>query len=338
MNCNGSSQILDEDPLGYTIHFPHMTGELGLLLRDIAFAAKRVHVEVNKAGLTDILGDAGTINVQGEVVSKLDVFANDLFIDVLRQRESCAAMASEENEDIIVFDDRKNRNGRYVVLIDPIDGSSNIDVNAPIGSVFSIYRRQSERGKQISIEDFLQTGNMQVAAGYIVYASSTMFVYATGAGVNGFTLDQGIGEFTLSHPNIRCPDTGNIYSVNHGNLWQYNENIRKYIDRCQKKQRSEGGPYTERYIGSMVADIHRNLIKGGIFLYPPTISKPHGKLRLLYECNPLAYIVEKAGGKATNGRRRILDVKPDELHQRSALFIGSMKMMEELEIYTNKTD
>jgi len=292
-----------------------------------------VNVEVNKAGLVDILGDAGTVNVQGEDVKKLDVYANNQFMGALRHGISCAGLGSEELEDVVVFDDEVSNNSKYVVLIDPLDGSGNIDVNVSIGTIFSVYRRVTPRGTPVTREDFLQPGNMQVAAGYIVYGSSTMLVYATRRGVNGFTLDPSIGEFCLSHPNIKCPDTGKIYSVNHGNFFQYEEGVRKYIDACQKKTKANGGPYTQRYIGSMVADVHRNLIKGGIFMYPGTTDKPKGKLRLLYECNPFAFITEVAGGKATNGKQRILDVQPTELHQRTPLFIGSKSMMEELETF-----
>ncbi len=333
MKINREIQTLDEFTIQQRRDFPQATGELSMLLKDIALAAKRVNSEVNKAGLVDILGEAGEINIQGEDVKKLDVFANNQFIGVTRHGVSCAGIGSEENEDIVVFDDPLSNNSKYVMLMDPLDGSGNIDVNVSIGTIFSIYRRVSEKGTPVTIDDFLQPGNKQVAAGYIIYGSSTMLVYATRISVNGFTLDQTIGEFTLSHPDIKCPETGKIYSVNHGNFWQYHEGIRKYINVCQRKEETEGDAYTQRYIGSMVADVHRNLIKGGIFMYPGTTSKPNGKLRLLYECNPLAYIVEQAGGKATNGRQRILDIKPESLHQRSPLFIGSMNMMEELETY-----
>ncbi len=336
MLINRRVQTLDEFTLQQLRAFPQATGELSMLLRDIGLAAKRVNVEVNKAGLVDILGDAGSVNIQGEEVKKLDVFANNQFIGVTRHGISCAGVGSEENDDIVVFDDEISNNSKYVMLMDPLDGSGNIDVNVSIGTIFSIYRRISQRGGPVNLQDFLQPGNQQVAAGYIIYGSSTMLVYATKRGVNGFTLDQSIGEFTLSHPNIQCPQTGNIYSVNHGNFLRFDEGVRKYINGCQQKTKDNGGPYTQRYIGSMVADVHRNLIKGGIFMYPGTSDKPKGKLRLLYECNPLAYIVERAGGKATNGTQRIMDVKPTELHQRSPLFIGSIDMMNELESHTNK--
>jgi fructose-1,6-bisphosphatase I len=333
MTINRKVQTLDEFTIQQVRDFPTATGQLSSLFRDIGLAAKRVNVEVNKAGLVDILGDAGSVNVQGEDVKKLDIFANNQFIGVLKHGISCAGVGSEENDDIVVFDDEVSNRSKYVVLMDPLDGSGNIDVNVSIGTIFSVYRRVSELGKPATMEDFLQPGNQQVAAGYIIYGSSTMLVYATSRSVNGFTLDQAIGEFTLSHPDIKCPDTGKIYSVNHGNFFQYLDGVRKYINVCQQKTRSDGGPYTQRYIGSMVADVHRNLIKGGIFMYPGTTDKPNGKLRLLYECNPLAFIVEVAGGRATNGKQRILDVKPTQLHERSPLFIGSGGMMDELETY-----
>ena len=333
MSINRRVQTLDEFTIQQLREFPQATGELSMLLRDIGLAAKRVNVEVNKAGLVDILGEAGSVNVQGEDVKKLDVFANNQFIGVLKHGISCAGVGSEENDDIVVFDDEASNNSKYVLLMDPLDGSGNIDVNVSIGTIFSVYRRVSEKGKPCTMKDFLQQGNKQVAAGYIIYGSSTMLVYATRRGVNGFTLDPSIGEFCLSHPNIQCPDNGKIYSVNHGNFFQYEEGIRKYINVCQQKEKTTGGPYTQRYIGSMVADVHRNLIKGGIFMYPGTTDKPKGKLRLLYECNPFAFIVEKAGGKATDGFRRILDIEPSELHQRTPFFIGSNLMMEELESF-----
>ncbi len=330
MKINRKIQTLDEFTIQQMRDFTNATGELAGLLRDIGLAAKRVHVEVNKAGLVDILGDAGTMNVQGEEVKKLDIFANNQFMGVLRHGISCAGIGSEEMDDVEIFNDEISNKSKYVCLFDPLDGSSNIDVNVSIGTIFSIFRRVSELGKPATEEDFLQQGSKQVAAGYVIYGSSTMLVYATKRGVNGFTLDQSIGEFTLSHPDITCPDSGKIYSVNHGNFFQYDEKIQNYITTCQKKTKDNGGPYTQRYIGSMVADVHRNLIKGGIFMYPGTLDKPNGKLRLLYECNPFAYIMEMAGGLATNGTMRILDIQPTEVHQRTPLFIGSKRMMEEL--------
>lgn len=327
---------LDEFTIQQLRQFPQATGELSSLLRDIGLASKRVNVEVNKAGLVDILGDAGTMNVQGEEVKKLDVYANNQFMGVLQHGISCAGIASEELDDFVAFDDEVSKNSKYVCLFDPLDGSGNIDVNVSIGTIFSIYRRVSDRGTLVTREDFLQRGRDQVAAGYVVYGSSTMLVYATRRGVNGFTLDPSIGEFCLSHPDIKCPEKGKIYSVNHGNFFQYDEGVKKYINLCQNKTKENGGPYTQRYIGSMVSDVHRNLIKGGIFMYPGTTDKPKGKLRLLYECNPFAFIVEAAGGRATNGKQSILDIVPTELHQRTPLFIGSKNMMAELEACMNE--
>ncbi|HEX4958681.1 MAG TPA: class 1 fructose-bisphosphatase [Lacibacter sp.] len=331
MSVDRKILTLDEFTIQQLRAFPQATGELSSLLRDLGLAAKRVNVEVNKAGLVDILGDAGTMNVQGEDVKKLDVFANNQFMKVLQHGISCAGIASEEMDDFIVFDDEISKNAKYVVMFDPLDGSGNIDVNISIGTIFGVYRRVSERGTVCTKEDFLQKGRNQVAAGYMVYGSSTMMVYATKRGVNGFTLDPSIGEFCLSHPDIQCPPNGNIYSVNHGNFFRYEKGVQDYITLCQKKDKTNGGPYTQRYIGSMVADVHRSLIKGGIFMYPGTTDKPNGKLRLMYECNPFAYLVEMAGGKATNGTIPILDVQPTELHQRVPMFIGSKQMMEELE-------
>lgn len=328
---NRNILTLDEFTIQQLRQFPQATGELSSLLRDIGLAAKRVNVEVNKAGLVDILGDAGTINIQGEDVKKLDVFANNQFMGVLQHGISCAGIGSEELDEFVSFNDDVSKNSKYVCLFDPLDGSGNIDVNISIGTIFGIYRRVSGRGTLAIREDFLQKGRNQVAAGYIVYGSSTMLVYATRHGVNGFTLDPSIGEFCLSHAGIKCPANGKIYSVNHGNFFQYHENVKKYIDQCQKKTQENGGPYTQRYIGSMVADVHRNLIKGGIFMYPATTDKPKGKLRLLYECNPFAFIIEVAGGRATDGSRSILDIQPTELHQRTPFFIGSKDMMAELE-------
>jgi fructose-1,6-bisphosphatase I len=329
MITNRAVLTLDEFTIQQLRQFPQATGELSSLLRDIGLAAKRVNVEVNKAGLVDILGDAGSVNVQGEDVKKLDIYANNQFMGVLKHGISCAGIASEELDDYIAFDDDVSRNSKYICLFDPLDGSGNIDVNVSIGTIFSVYRRITPKGELVKLEDFLQPGTQQVAGGYIVYGSSTMLVYATRRGVNGFTLDPSIGEFCLSHPDIKCPDAGNIYSVNHGHFFRYDEGVRNYIHKCQLKTKQDGGPYTQRYIGSMVSDVHRNLIKGGIFMYPGTTDKPKGKLRLLYECNPFAFIVEMAGGKATNGKQRILDVMPTELHQRSPLFIGSKGMMED---------
>ncbi len=337
MQINRRVQTLDEFTIQQMRDFPQATGELAGLLRDIGLASKRVNVEVNKAGLVDILGDTGNINIQGEEVKKLDIYANNQYVGVLRHGISCAGIGSEELDDIVIFDDPISNNSKYVCLFDPLDGSANIDVNISIGTIFSVYRRVSELGKPATKEDFLQPGNKQVAAGYVIYGSSTMLVYATKRGVNGFTLDPSIGEFTMSHPDIVCPPLGKIYSVNHGHFFRYEESVKEYITACQKKDETTGGPYTQRYVASMVADVHRNLIKGGIFMYPGTTDKPKGKLRLLYECNPMAFIVERAGGVATDGVQPILDIMPTALHQRTPMFIGSKLMMEELESYAKKS-
>jgi fructose-1,6-bisphosphatase I len=307
--------------------FPYAKGELSRLLRDLGIAAKIVNREVNKAGLADILGDAGDINVQGESVKKLDVFANEQFIAALSCGGEVCAIASEENEGIITVENEQSKNAKYVVAIDPLDGSSNIDVNVSVGTIFSIYRRVSLTGPG-TLDDFLQRGTEQVAAGYIIYGSSTMLVYTTGKGVNGFTLDPSIGEFCLSHPNMKIPGTGKTYSINEGNYIHFPDVVKKYIKYCQEEEKSTRRPYSSRYIGSAVADIHRNLITGGIFIYPTTSSSPKGKLRLLYECNPLSFIIEQAGGLATDGFSRILDIELTSLHQRVPFFAGSREMVE----------
>lgn len=307
--------------------FPYAKGELSRLLRDIGIAAKIVNREVNKAGLMDILGQAGSTNIQGESQQKLDVYANEQFISALRSGGECCIVASEENEDFIPI----NPDASYVVAIDPLDGSSNIDVNVAVGTIFSIYRKISTG--EAGLRDVLQTGDKQVAAGYIIYGSSTMLVYTTGKGVNGFTLDPSIGEFCLSHPNLTIPKTSTIYSVNEGYYVHFPKGVKQYIKYCQVEDQATHRPYTSRYIGSMVADLHRNLIKGGIFIYPVTASAPNGKLRLVYECNPMAFVIEQAGGRATNGQDRILDLEVTELHQRSPIFIGSEAMVERAGVF-----
>jgi fructose-1,6-bisphosphatase I len=329
MIVNRRVLTLDEFTIQAFRNIPNATGELSALLRDIGLAAKRIHVEVNKIGLVDMLGETGDVNVQGEEVKKMDVFANNQLIGVLKHGVSCAGIGSEELDDIVVFDDEMSNQSKYVVMFDPLDGSANIDTNVSIGTIFGIYKRISKAGKPCNENDFLQPGIAQVAAGYVVYGSSTMLVYATRRGANGFTLDTSIGEFCLSHPDIRCPDDGRIYSVNHGNFFKYDKPVQEYITCCQKKTEDDGGPYTNRYIGSMVADVHRTLIKGGIFRYPGIKTKPAGKLRLMYECNPFAFIIEVAGGKASNGNQRIVDIQPEHLHQRTPVFIGSKNMVDE---------
>jgi fructose-1,6-bisphosphatase I len=307
--------------------FPYAKGELSRLLRDIGIAAKIVNREVNKAGLVEILGETGDTNVQGERVKKLDVFANDQFIAALKAGGEVCAIASEENEEIIAIDSEISKSAKYVVAIDPLDGSSNIDVNVSVGTIFSIYRRTSLSGPG-TLEDFMQRGTEQVAAGYIIYGSSCMLVYTTGKGVNGFTLDPSIGEFCLSHPNMQTPKNGKTYSINEGNYLHFPDGVKKYIKYCQEEDKATSRPFSSRYIGSGVADIHRNLITGGIYIYPTTTKSPNGKLRLLYECNPMAFIVEQAGGKATTGGKRIMEVPITELHQRTPLFLGSSEMVD----------
>src|SRR5579864_6415652 len=302
--------------------FPYAKGELSRLLRDIGIASKIVNREVNKAGLVDILGEHGTTNIQGEQVKKLDVYANEQFIAALGSGGETCAIASEENDDLVPVTTKVSRNAKYIVCVDPLDGSSNIDVNVSVGTIFSIYRRAAFDKPPAEI-DFLQPGTAQVAAGYVIYGSSTMLVYTTQRGVNGFTLDPSIGEFCLSHPDMKCPEAGSIYSINEGNYAQFPEGVKQYIRYCQVEDDATNRPYSSRYIGSLVADFHRNLQKGGIFIYPSTARAPRGKLRLLYECNPLALIIEQAGGKASDGQRRILELMPTSLHQRTSLFIGS---------------
>jgi fructose-1,6-bisphosphatase I len=308
--------------------FPFASGELTKLLSSIRLASKIINREVNRAGLgIDILGSTHNENIQGEVQQKLDVYADNQMIYALKARGEVCAIASEENETYVVLDNELSKKGKYIVLFDPLDGSSNIDVNVSIGTIFSIYRRLDEN-KPVSENDFLQKGIKQVAAGYVIYGSSTMLVYTTGHGVNGFTLDPSIGTFCLSHPNIKIPDSGKIYSINEGNYNQMQEGAKKYIDWCKQEDKASSRPYSSRYIGSLVADFHRNLLKGGIYIYPATQKDSNGKLRLLYEANPLAFICEQAGGLATDGKNRILDIQPQQLHQRVPLFIGSRLMVE----------
>ncbi len=302
--------------------FPYASGELSRLLTDIGIASKIVNKQVNKAGLQDILGSEGTENVQGETQQKLDVYADLAFINYFKSGGLVCGIGSEENDSYLAFDTQLSKRGKYVVLFDPLDGSSNIDVNVSIGTIFSVFRRTSSVGDLVNINDFLQPGVEQVAAGYVIYGSSTMLVYTTGHGVNGFTLEPSIGEFCLSHPNMKIPENGKIFSVNEGNLMDMEKPVQEYIAHCKANK------YSARYIGSLVSDFHRNLIKGGIYIYPSTKKSPKGKLRLLYECAPLAFIIEQAGGLATDGVRRVMDIRPTELHQRIPFFIGSKNMVE----------
>lgn len=323
---------LNEFILDRQSEFPFATGELSRLLNDIAVAAKIVSKDVRRAGLVDnILGAQGEINVQGEQQQKLDVVADQQFIRMFESGGEVCGIGSEENDTYMPFTSEQSKKGRYVVLFDPLDGSSNIDVNVSIGTIFSIYRRISPVGTEATLEDMLQPGDKQVAAGYVLYGSSTMLVYTTGCGVNGFTLDPFIGEFCLSHPNMTTPETGRIYSMNEGNISVCHPGYKKYTAYCQEEDASTGRPYSGRYIGSLVADFHRNLIKGGIYFYPTTPAAPKGRLRLLYECNPLAFIIEQAGGLATDGTQRIMSIQPTELHQRVGFIIGSKQMVEKLQ-------
>jgi fructose-1,6-bisphosphatase I len=315
--------------------YPNASGDLTRLLNDIGIAAKFVNREINRAGLTNVMGYNDEVNVQGEAQKKLDVFADEQFIAALRSGGECCAIASEENEKIIAFENEKSQSGKYVVAIDPLDGSSNIESNVSIGTVFSIYRRISEKGKG-TVNDLLQKGTDLVAAGYIIYGSSTMLVYTTGRGVNGFTLDPSVGLFILSHPEMKYPENGTIYSINESNYIYFPDAIKKYIQYCHFDDPQTNRPYITRYIGSMVADFHRNLIKGGIFLYPGTMKNPSGKLRLLYECNPMAFIAEQAGGKASHGFGRVLEIAPTEIHQRSPFFAGPTYMVEKIEEFMEK--
>ncbi len=308
--------------------FPYATGELTSLLSAIVLAAKVVNREVNKAGIADITGAYGQENIQGEEQQKLDVFADETFMHALEAQGQVCGIASEEQEDFVQFDSHIAQNGNYVVMIDPLDGSSNIDVNVSIGTIFSIYRRVSPIGAPLELRDFLQKGELQVAAGYVIYGSSTMLVYTTGNGVNGFTLDPSLGTFYLSHPNLKIPKRGKIYSINEGNYPHFSVGMKKYIAHCKELNEEFNRPYSARYIGSLVADFHRNMLKGGIFMYPGTESAPNGKLRLLYECNPFAMIAEQAGGKATDGNRRIMEINPTSLHQRVPYFTGSEDMVD----------
>lgn len=310
--------------------FPFATGELTGLLNDIVIASKIVNREVNKAGLADILGATDQENIQGETQQKLDILADNQFISAFKNGGEACGIASEENDDFVAFDSERSKNGKYIVSFDPLDGSSNIDVNVSIGTIFSIYRRVSEKGKTAELKDFLQKGDQQVAAGYVIYGSSTMLVYTTGNGVNGFTLDPSIGEFCLSHPQLTIPDHGKIYSMNEGNLNYCSDAIKEYISYCKAVDSSTNRPYSARYIGSMVADFHRNLIKGGIFIYPETSKASNGKLRLQYECNPMAFLMEQAGGIAHTGKERIMDIQPSKLHQRIPTIMGSKEMVEKL--------
>jgi fructose-1,6-bisphosphatase I len=315
--------------------FKYSSGELSRIINSIRLAAKVVNYKVNKAGLVDIVGAAGEQNIQGEDQQKLDVYANEIFIQTLINREIVCGIASEENDDFITVEGSDNgHNNKYVVLMDPLDGSSNIDVNVSVGTIFSVYRRVTPIGTPVTIDDFLQPGINQVAAGYVIYGTSTMIVYTTGHGVNGFTLNPAIGTFYLSHPNMNLTKDGHIYSINEGNYTHFPQGVKDYIKYCQTDD--EDRPYTSRYIGSLVSDLHRNMIKGGIYIYPTSAKAPKGKLRLLYECNPMAFIAEQAGGRASDGTNRIMEIVPTELHERVPFFCGSYNMVEKAEDFMLK--
>jgi fructose-1,6-bisphosphatase I len=329
------NQTLGEFIIDKQEDFRYSSGELSRLINSLRLAAKVVSHQVNQAGLVDIVGAFGKENVQGEQQQKLDVYANEVFIKTLINREIVCGIASEEEDDFIAIKGKNNGNeNKYVVLMDPLDGSSNIDVNVSVGTIFSIYRRVTPVGTPVTKEDFLQKGENQVAAGYIVYGSSTMLIYTTGNGVNGFTLNPAIGTFYLSHPDMKIKEDGKIYSVNEGNYMQFPQGVKDYIKYCQEEEGDR--PYTSRYIGSLVSDIHRNILKGGIYIYPPSTKAPKGKLRLLYECNPIAFIIEQAGGKASDGYGRIMEIEPTELHQRVPFFCGSKNMAAKAENFMAK--
>jgi len=310
--------------------FPGATGELSQLLRDIGLAAKIISREVNKAGITNILGEDGSTNVHGESVKKLDLFADEQLISSLNRSDITCMVISEENDGIVELD---SEGGKYIVYMDPLDGSSNIDVNVSIGSIFSIYVCDADEGEPLSTEHALQRGTQQVAAGYVLYGSSTIMVYTTGVGVSEFTLDPGIGEFILSTENIEIPDRGTIYSVNEGYYQSWPQGLKKYVKYCQEEKFDDKRPYSARYIGSMVADVHRTLHKGGIFIYPDSTTYPNGKLRLMYECNPLSMIIEQAGGQAIDGQGRIVEIEPESIHQRTPIYIGSKQNVQKVKAF-----
>jgi fructose-1,6-bisphosphatase I len=331
----GKKQTLGEFIIKNQYAFSFSSGELSSLLNSIRLAAKVVNHQVNKAGLVDIIGTYGDTNIQGEDQQKLDVYANKTFIQTLTRRNIVCGIASEEEDHFVTINSiDQNHQNKYVVLIDPLDGSSNIDVNVSVGTIFSIYKRVTPVGTPVQLKDFLQKGSEQVAAGYVIYGTSTMLVYTTGNGVNGFTLNPAIGTFYLSHPNIKFPEEGTIYSVNEGNYLDFPLGVKKYIKYCQEEK--ENRPYTSRYIGSLVSDFHRNMIKGGIYMYPKGSRNPNGKLRLLYECNPMAFIAEQADGKSSDGYQRTMEVTPTELHQRIPFICGSKKMVLKLEAFMKK--
>jgi len=301
--------------------------ELIALLKDIKLAARQVSKELRNAGLNKILGEYKKLkNIHGEKVKKLDIVANNLFVNSLENGGNCAGVVSEELEKIVIFNNEVSKNSKYLVLMDPLDGSSNIDVNVPVGTIFSIFKKSSIK-KSTNIKDFIQKGNRQVAAGYIIYGSSTIYVLTVGKGVDAFTLDPVVQEFYLSHKNIKIPKRGRMYSVNQAKFYEFPIALQEYIRWCEQEDAKSGRPYSLRYVGSMVADIHRSILKGGLFIYSKSKREASGKLRLMYECNPMAFIVEQAGGLAIDGDKRILDIAPKSIHQKSPIFIGSSEMV-----------
>ncbi len=328
----GRFMTLEQFIIDQQHHFPHSTGAFSRLLRDVSVAAKIVNRDIRRAGLLDIFGATGEVNVQGEVQQKLDVLAHTEFVRALRRGGECCLIGSEEHAEAIPINVNADSDGKYIVLLDPLDGSSNIDVNVTVGTIFSIYRLPDATDPTaITMEMALQPGTQQIAAGYVVYGSSTMLVYTTGDGVNGFTLEPSIGEFLLSHPKIQIPKDGSLYSINEGNYVSFDPGLKQYIKWMQREASNPKRPFSTRYIGSFVADFHRNLLKGGVYIYPATAKSPEGKLRLMYEANPMAFIVEQAGGAASDGKQPILEKKPDRLHQRTPLYIGSEAMVRRAE-------
>lgn len=298
--------------------FPGATGDLSQLLRDIGLAAKIISREVNKAGITNLLGVEGTENIHGESVKKLDIFADQQLISALNRSDITCMVVSEENEGVVKLD---SESGKYIVFMDPLDGSANIDVNVSVGSIFSVYKRPG--GEDLTEATALQPGAYQVAAGYVLYGSSTVLAYTTGLGVQIFTLDPSLGEFILSQQKVQIPDHGTIYSTDEGSYNFWDLALKKYVKFCQEVDPSTNRPYKARYVGCMAADVHRTLIQGGIFMYPDSAKYPNGKLRLMYECNPLSFIIEQAGGMATDGKRRILEIKPQSIHETTPIYLGS---------------
>ena len=328
----GAFKTLEQFIIEQEHAIPVAAGAFSRLIRDISVAAKIINREISKAGLVDIIGTAGEVNVQGEQQQKLDVMADNEIIRALRRGGECCLIGSEEQDTVIPIENAGGLRGDYIVLFDPLDGSSNIDVNVSVGTIFSIYR-MPQGMKKPCLEAILRPGTEQVAAGYVIYGSSTMFVYTTGNGVNGFTLDPSVGEFLLSHPDIKTPAEGTIYSINEGYYNAFEPGLKQYIKWIQTADEASSRPYTARYIGSFISDFHRNLLKGGIYMYPATKKNPNGKLRLMYEINPTAFIAEQAGGLAIDGKNRVLETMPASLHQRAPLFIGSKDMVERVSKY-----